>query len=489
MTPSATNSRIPMMLIFLTILFSSGWSLADDAAATIDQLMIHYQEIEAFNGTVLVASDGEVIFSGGYGLANMEWGIANRTDTKFRIGSITKQFTSMLIMQLVEEGKISLDTTVAEILPYYREDTGSRITIHHLLSNTSGLPSYVRPPSGLDAPRKHDEIELYVGTYCSADLEFEPGSRFGYSNSGYRLLGAIIEQVTGESYEESLNTRILGPVGMRDSGYDHDDLVIERRAAGYYPKWNGGFGNARYVDMSIPYSAGALYSTVEDLLRWDQALYTDSLLGKRWRDLMLTPVLGNYAYGWGVRTLDIGSEGAERTIVSHSGLINGFHTDITRVIGDRYLVVLMNNTGEAPLSEIRSGILDILYGRTPSKPKPPVLRELNKAMATGGTEAALARYNELKEKDFDNYVFGESQLNTLCYWLLEEGKTDDAIMACTLNVMEYPDSANPYDSLGEAYMIAGKTDLAIINYAKSLEIDQGNTNAVRQLMKITGVGE
>ena len=489
MTSPSKCVRISVTLVLLTFAFSAFGSFADETAAKIDDLMTSYHELEMFNGVVLVASDGEVIFSGSYGLANMEWGIANSSDTKFRIGSITKQFTSMLVMQLVEEKKLSLDTTVAEVLPYYRQDTGSKITIHHLLSHTSGLPSYIRPPGQSEIPRNPDEIEAYVGTYCSSDLEFEPGSEYRYSNSGYRLLGAIIEKITGDSYEESLRKRIFRPVGMDDSGYDHNDLIVERRAAGYYPRWNGGFGNARYVDMTIPYSSGALYSTIEDLLRWDQALYTDLLLGERWREIMFTPVLGNYAYGWGVRTPDIGPKGAKRTIVRHSGLINGFHTDITRVIDDRYLVILMNNTGEAPLSGIRAGILDLLYGRVSPSPKPPVLRELKKAIETGGTEAALARYNELKENDLDSFVFGESQLNTLCYLLLGRGETDDAIKVCRLNVLEYPDSPNPYDSLGEAYMTAGKKELAIINYAKSLEIDPGNANAVRQLMDLAGMGE
>jgi CubicO group peptidase (beta-lactamase class C family) len=153
--------------------------MADDRAEKIGELLSSYHELELFNGAALVASNGEIIFRSGFGLANMEWDIPNETDTKFRLGSLTKQFTSMLVMQLVAEGALSLDSTVADVLPYYREDTGSQITVHHLLSHTSGLPGYTRPPGvESDPTRNPDDTEKYVKTYCSGDLEFEPGSTY-----------------------------------------------------------------------------------------------------------------------------------------------------------------------------------------------------------------------------------------------------------------------------------------------------------------------
>jgi CubicO group peptidase (beta-lactamase class C family) len=293
--------------------------------------------------------------------------------------------------------------------------------------------------------------------------------------------------VAGTSYEQLLQERIFDPLGMEDSGYDHDDTIINRRAAGYYKWWNGGFRHAPYVDMTIPYAAGALYSTVDDLVLWDRALAEDTLLPSRWKAMMFEPVLNDYAYGWSVRTLPIGFDEADRTVISHNGGINGFHTTIARIRDDGYLIVLLNNTGSAPMSRMRSGILDILYGREPSKPKPPVYDELIAALESGGPSAAIERYRELKESHLESYDFGFSQLNKLCYHLMEGGQPEAAIEVCRLNVERFPQSPYPYDSLGEAYMTAGNTELAIVNYARSLQLDPENMNAVRQLMALTGV--
>jgi CubicO group peptidase (beta-lactamase class C family) len=462
---------------------------ADDTQAAIDRLMTSYHDLGLFNGSVLVATDAEVVFSQGYGLANMEWGIPNRPDTKFRLGSITKQFTSMIIMQLVEEDKLSLDATVADLLPYFRSDIGTKITVHHLLTHTSGLPNYTALPSFFsEASRNPHEVEEFVTSFCSGDLEFEPGSKYRYSNSGYYVLGAIIEQVSGESYEQQLKARILEPLELHDTGYDHGAEVIERRAAGYQRTGNG-YRNAPYLDMTAPYAAGALYSTVEDLLRWDQALYGDALLSDVDKEKMFEPFLDDYAYGWTVRRLPVGVSEAERTVIAHGGGINGFNTLISRVIEDRHLVVLLNNTGGTNLRAMRDGIFDLLYGREPSPPKPPVAEALNEALESGGAEAAIARYHELKERHAEEYDFGEDQLNDLCYRLMGSGDLEGAIAVCKLNVELFPEASNPHDSLGEAYMEAGKTELAIQSYARSLELDPENTNAVRQLMRLSGVGE
>lgn len=489
MTSMTLRNYFRAVLLLAMIAPLSVAGAADDTAAGIDAFMKSYQDLGMFNGAVLVATDGDIVFSNGYGLANMEWDIPNSPDTKFRLGSITKQFTAMIVMQLVEEDKLSLDATVADLLPYFRPDLGERITVHHLLTHTSGLPNYTALPGFMaDAARDPYEVEEFVTTYCSGDLEFEPGSEFRYSNSGYFVLGAIIERVAGGPYEQQLNTRILRPTEMRDTGYDHGATVMKRRAAGYERTGNI-FQNAPYLDMTIPYAAGSLYSTVEDLLRWDQALYGDTLLSEAGKATMFEPFLDDYAYGWVVTTVPIGADEAERTVIAHGGGINGFNTLIARVIEDRHLVVLLNNTGRANLGAMQNGIFDLLYGREPSQPKPPVAEALTEALATGGAEAAIVRYHELKEHHADDYDFGETQLNTLCYQLMGDGDLEGAIEICRLNVELFPENSNPYDSLGEAYMTAGETELAIQNYAKSLELDPKNNNAVRQLMRLTGVSE
>lgn len=461
---------------------------ADERAERIDGLLAKYHEIGIFNGSALVAAGGEVIFERGYGLANMEWDIPNGPETKFRLGSITKQFTSMLIMQLAQEEKLALEASLADLLPYYRKDTGSRVTLHQLLNHTSGIPSYTGLPGFWDgASREPHEVREFVTTFCSGDLEFEPGSEFRYNNSGYFLLGAIIEELTGKPYERVLRERILEPLGLDSTGYDRHDVIIEQRAAGYEPA-AGGYVNAPYLDMSAPYSAGALYSTVRDLHRWDRALYGEGLLSAEWKGRMFEPGLGDYAYGWAVRESPIGPEGEARTVISHGGGVNGFNTLIARVSEDRHLVVLLSNAGGSPLARMRTGIFDLLYGREPELPKPSVASVLAPILAADGPEAAIAEYRRLKAERETEYSFDEVELNELGYRLLGAGQVEEAVAILELNAEMFPESFNTYDSLAEAYAESGRNDLAVRNYARSLELNPNNVNAVRQLVQLTGVG-
>jgi CubicO group peptidase (beta-lactamase class C family) len=385
----------------------------------------------------------------------------------------------------VEEGKLSLDTTLAKALPYYRQDTGARVTIHHLLSHTSGIPSYTSQPTFFkDVSRDPYEVKDFVLKFCSGDLEFDPGTTFRYNNSGYFLLGAIVEQLTAKTYAQVLKERVLDPVGLHATGYDLGSPLIEKRAHAYERSLLGE-RNATYLDMSLPYAAGALYSTVEDLYLWDQALYSDKVLPRAAQERMFKPNLEKYGYGWGIDTRPIGPGKAERQTIGHGGGINGFSTLISRVPEDRQLVVLLNNTGGTNLDLMFTGVADILYGRTPAPVKEPVAKTLYETTLTSGVAAATARYRELKAKSAAEFDFSEGQLNNLGYELLQQGRTTDAIEVFKLNVEAFPESGNCYDSLGEAYMKAGQKDLAIKSYAKSLELSPNNRHAVDQLATLT----
>src|SRR6266513_5336418 len=254
-----------LVLGVLVVLALQTSAFAQDKAHKIDELLTLYHKYGQFNGAALVADNGKVIYEKGLGLANMEWNIPNGPDTKFRLGSITKQFTATLILQLVEQGKIKLDGKLSDYLPDYRKDTGAKVTIHNLLSHTSGVPSYTSLPGFFsNVSRNPFAVNDFIKKYASGDLEFEPGTRFVYSYSGYFLLGAIIEKVTGKPYEQVLKENIFDPLGMKNSGYDHWETILSKRAIGYTQNPRG-YETAPYLDMSIPYAAGSLYSTVEDL--------------------------------------------------------------------------------------------------------------------------------------------------------------------------------------------------------------------------------
>lgn len=473
-----------MVLVLVCTAAAVAWGGTGGMEARLDGLVTAYHEKGLFNGSVLVARDGGVVLREGYGYADEEWRIPNGPDTVFRLGSITKQFTSMLVMQQVAEGRLRLDQTLAEMLPWYRQDTGSRVTLEQLLDHTSGIPSYTSDPDFFPL-HSRDPLSTreLVETYCSGDLEFEPGSRWRYNNSGYVILGAVLEEVTGRPYDELLEARILAPLGMDDSGYDHTAAVIPRRASGY--RWTpDGLENAPYLDMSLPHAAGAMYSTVDDLARWDRALTDDELLAPELKRRMLTPGLDDYAFGWRVTTEEIGPEKTSRKVFSHGGGINGFATLIVRIPAERSLLVLLDNHSGGHLAELRNGLLDLLYGREPSPPKVPASRSVLEEIAADGVEAGLERYRQIVDDAAGGWEVGEAELNRVGYVLLGRGDVEGAVKVFEANAAAYPDSFNVYDSLGEALAARGDREAAIRNYARSLERNPDNVNAIRMLQEL-----
>jgi CubicO group peptidase (beta-lactamase class C family) len=454
----------------------------------IDGLMKLYNEYGQFNGTVLVAEHGNVIYKKGFGLADMEWDIPNQPDTKFRLGSVTKQFTSMVILQLVQQGRLKLDGKITEYLPDYPKKTGDKITIHHLLTHTSGIPGYTEFPSFFrDISRNPSTPEAFVKLFADSALLFEPGARFSYSNSGYFLLGVIIEKIAGKPYEQVLQENILSPVNMNSTGYDHHAKILKKRASGYEKGVNG-YVNAEYLDMSLPYSAGALYSTVEDLYLWDQALYTDLLLPEKTRELLFAPHIpaheGGYGYGWSIGKAPIGRTNDSVTVIEHGGGINGFNTLISRIPSKKDLVVLLNNAGAAPLDAMSRALRGILYDKPYDLPKRSLADAVLATIMEHGIASGVEQYNDLKQKHSDTYALDEREMNQVGYGLLRANKVKEAIEVFKLNVEAFPKSSNVYDSLGEAYMVNGNKELAIKNYQKSVELDPKNASGIEALRKL-----
>ncbi|HZH30391.1 MAG TPA: serine hydrolase [Pyrinomonadaceae bacterium] len=450
-----------------------------DKAARIDAYLARAHKIGQFNGSALVAENGKVIYKKGLGLANMEWNVPNEVDTKFRLASITKQFTAALILQLVDQGKLKLDGKLSEYLPDYRKDVGDKVTIHHLLTHTSGIPSYTSLPKFMEeASRNSYTVAEFVKKYASGDLEFEPGAKYRYNNSGYFLLGAIIEKVHGKPYEQVIKENIFEPLGMKNSGYDRHNTILSKRASGYQ-KTPAGYVNAPYLDMSIPYAAGSLYSTVEDLYLWDQALYADKVVSAKSREVMYKPFLDNYAYGWNISKVTLGQSKEVVNSIAHSGGIHGFSTLLTRYPDQKHLVVLLDNTARGEnLGRINRDLTNILYNQPFEMPKQSIAEALMKTITERGDVAAgIRQYRELKATQAAAYDFGEGELNALGYQLLGANKLKEAIEIFKLNVEAHPQAANPYDSLGEAYLVAGERELALANYRKAVELNPKNSNA------------
>ena len=479
-----TKSKI---FILFVILFVSQLSFGQSKEAQLDKLINTYLDYKTFNGSVLIAEDGKVIYKKGFGMANMEWDIPNAPNTKHRLGSISKQFTGLLILQLAAEGKIDLQAPITTYLPDYNKENGDRITTHHLLTHTSGIPNYTSFPGFF----KNESRDSYTPTeflkrFSDMDLEFMPGEKFSYSNSGYFLLGALIEKVSGKTYEQMLHERIFTPLNMNDSGYDYHKTILKNRATGYEKEANA-FVNSGYLDMSIPYAAGSLYSTVEDLYKWDQALYTNKLLTKEYRDLFFGKHIeagrrSHYGYGWRMGNDKIGNTEERIETISHGGGINGFNTNISRAISDKSLIVLLNNTGRAPLREMTSSIRAILYDKPYDFPKKSIANELLDVALNNGKEAITKHYTTIK--DVKDHYIDEGEMNQVGYQLFQSGKIDEATVIFKINVEAFPKSSNVYDSYAEGLMSQGKNELAITNYRKSVELNPNNQNGIKMLKKL-----
>jgi CubicO group peptidase (beta-lactamase class C family) len=467
------------MALTIHLVAGTSESLANDHADKIDELVKVYFQDGRFNGTVLVAEGGDVIYKTGWGLANMEWNIPNAPDTKFRIASMSKQFTAMLIMQLVQEGKIALDGKLTDYLPEFRRDTGDRVTIHQLLTHTSGLPDYSDAPGFWnDLMRRPLSPEFVIDSLSSGDLLFEPGTQYRYNNGGFYLLSLIVERVTGQEFAELLQERILQPVGMNDSGLDRPEVILKRRAAGY-EQFVDGFENAPYRQIDNLLGTGAIYSTVEDLYRWDRALYTDRLLAPEYMEIMLTPFLEDYAYGLRVHEIPLGETGDSTIYVGHSGSVAGFNSRIVRLPEDGHCIILLCNiAGWTQLSDLYRGIINILYDLPYELPKKSIAMAMYKTIMKKDLDAAIAQYHRLKAEQPEAYDFAEDELNSLGYRLMRTGRIKESIAIFRLNAQAYPDSWNAYDSLGEALIKDGQTDLAREYHRQSLQLhpDQYRTD-------------
>jgi len=344
-----------MLSRFSMFLLLAGPCLAQDTAR-MDQMIQSYVANHQFMGSVLVARDTQVVYSKGYGSANLEWDVPNSPATKFRLGSVTKQFTAASVLLLEERGKLSVTDPVKKYLPG-APAAWDKITLFHLLTHTSGIPDFTSFPDYAKLEPFATTPEQLVSRFRDKPLDFEPGEKWQYSNSGYLLLSYLIETITGETYEKFVRENIFTPLAMKDSGYDSNSAVIPHRASGYVLGKNG-FENAGFIHMSVPQGAGALYSTTGDLLKWEQGLYGGKLLQAASLQKMITPFKQNYAFGLGVETA------GGHKLIQHGGGIEGFNTQLAYYPDDKLAIVVLGNVnGRAP-GEIAGKLASIAHGET-----------------------------------------------------------------------------------------------------------------------------
>jgi len=354
-------SLIISLLVFIPLSTTLYAKTKKDFKNKVDQYITAYVNMNQFSGSVLIAQNGRILISKGYGMANYEHEVPNNSQTKFRIGSLTKQFTAMAIMMLEEQELLSINDYLKEYMPDY--PNGDKIKIKHLLTHTSGIPDHTELP-GFNKERRVYQYDVVktIEAFKNKPLEFTPGEKFNYSNSGYILLGCIIETVTQMSYEDFVVKHIFKSLNMAHSGYESYREIIKHQANGYSIK-NKEIIKAEYRIISNAHASGALYSTVEDLYLWDRALYTEKLIKKSSLQKMFTPFKDQYGYGWGIVKL------FNRRMVGHNGETEGFRLNISRFIDDDACIIILSNFEQTPVGKISADLAAILFGEPYTIPK------------------------------------------------------------------------------------------------------------------------
>jgi len=339
-----------LLALLLALLPCAGYGQALSAADStyIDSLMTASYLPNGPGAVILVAGNGTPLFRKAYGLASVELNVPNRPEYLFRIGSISKQFTSVAMLQLAQGGKLSLTDDIRTYLPGYNTH-GRTITIEHLLTHTSGIPSYTEKPDFIKSIVLDKSKEEIVQFFADDSLLFEPGTDWSYSNSGYVLAGLIIEKVSGKPLEEYLQTNIFTPAGMNRTAIGTYEQVLPGAVTGYDERADSTYRPAAYLSWTWPYAAGAIVTSVDDMMKWDEALYSDKLLARSWLEKAWTSRTlpggekTHYGYGW----VECDYKGLR--LVTHGGGINGFVSNAIRIPSRHLYVVLLSNfTGKDP---------------------------------------------------------------------------------------------------------------------------------------------
>ena len=461
-----------------------------DKAAALRDLCQAAAETGLFSGAVLVADKGKVIYQEAFGLANREWNIPNTTDTKFRLASVSKQFCTMVMMQLIQEGKVNLDDKITDHLPYYRKDTGDKITIHHLMSHQSNIKDFTASFDyrGRISRLSFDKDE-FIQQYCSGDLSNEPGTIYSYCNAGYLILGRIIEKVTRKTFEKNIEERIFGPLGMKNSGYDRNSYVLEKRADGYT---RGPFGDTKadYMEMdSSPGAAGSLYSTVRDMFLWDRALYTDQLLNQENRKLMFTPnrdvpevraaggrAQSRYGYGWQIYTRSHPVTKRRTKVINHGGAINGFRAMENRLVDDDSFIIVLCNQGDSfgnsdvwkSVVNLSTELIHIVTDqpfRMPGKARLSQDQLLYTMVKRDGLEASIEWFKAKGKKA----AWGGTNM-ALAQQLIDDGRVDDGLRFMELEIELSPGKAWLLRKTAEACLSNGRPEKALTIAKRGLKL-------------------
>ncbi|MBN2725269.1 MAG: beta-lactamase family protein [Deltaproteobacteria bacterium] len=321
----------------------------------IDAYLEGHKTKYSFMGTVLVEKNDSVIYQKAIGYASVAHNVKNSMDTKFRIGSLTKQFTASAILKLVQNGKLALTDTLDKFIPDYPE--GNRITVHHLLTHSSGIQNFTSFREYWKIMKERLTLPEIIKLFKTKPLNFEPGKKFSYSNSGYILLSYIIEKVSSLPWNIYIEKELIKPAGLKNTGFAINQIIVKNLALGYFKSGTGDLRNAFYNDMSIPAGAGAFYSTTGDLCKWVNTVRQGKILDGKYVKLLFTPFLSGYAYGWRILKID------SQLVFTHGGAINGFLSHLFILPDKNICISVLSNNASTKTGKIAFDIHSILMNK------------------------------------------------------------------------------------------------------------------------------
>jgi CubicO group peptidase (beta-lactamase class C family) len=475
------NSNLIILLVSLSI---GRTVFAQNKKDKLSEIMQAYHNYTMFDGAVLVAENGEVIYKDAFGLANREWNIPNKTDTKFMIGSVSKPLTAMLVLLQVQKGLLNLDNTIDDYLTEFRNKPAAKVTIRQLLTHTSGLPNYdIIKDFFPRISRQNFTREEYVKVFMDSSLAFTPGTQYAYSSWGYFTLGYLMERVTKKTYAQLMADDIFKKLKMINSGSYYHTQIIPNRATGYDYSF-GGYTSSDFRDQSNTMGTGDIYSTVDDLFKFHMALANHTLLNKELTAEMFTPGIGQAQYGYGwfnkqfkyTRTDSVASN-------FHLGMTDGFISFIRRIPSTKSLVIILCNSSPTDFFGITTNLYKVLYNK-PVSLKQPVHKKMETVIKQVGVEKAVADYKKMKA-DSAHYYIDWISMNFIAEQLLTLKRYKEAEVISENNISEFPDKDLILVTMGNIYLALNKKEEAIKMYRKALQITPMYEEAKNRLKELS----
>lgn len=444
----------------------------DDRSRRLDSLITAYADLSLFNGTILIAEGNKVLLEKGYGYADFTWSIKNEATTKMMLASLSKHFTANCILQLYQSKQLDLNDKVQKHLPYFEDTDIGIVTIHQLLSHTSGIQ---RDIFELAEESQVHQIESDIFKKIkNSELQFSPGSTYSYSNAGYFLLAKIIEKTTKASFAESLQTLIFDPVGMKNSGFYNRYAIEKNMAQGHRVMFEERI-KAILSDPSAVMGASGIFSTVNDIFKYEIAYQNNLLLSKETQKLMETPVSKRYGYGWNSSLAGKDEEGNNRYLNYHDGDAGGFASRYLRYGPDKFTIIMLSNQDKLPRTELFNQIVAIVNGGHPQPIKKDAYELVYKTAIDEDIDHAMQIAEGLKKKGI-RYPHA-IRINFLANMLLNVGRVEDAKTINRLIIAMHPENHIGYAALGLILKSEGNVIEAKTMFEKILEFDPKNSYA------------